>query len=107
MGLRNLCAAIGLALLGACMALPGFAADSVSPGGIAASALPMSIADIPQAAALRTAPRVALVIGNDRYRSLGGLRFAGSDARAVAQSLRARGFELVGGDAQIDVSSAQ
>jgi hypothetical protein len=82
--------------------------DSGAPAGaIVASSLPVSVADAPQAAALRTAPRIALVIGNERYSNWGSLRLPGADARAMAQSLGARGFTLIGGGAQLDVSSTK
>jgi hypothetical protein len=77
------------------------------PGAITASSLPVSVADAPQSAALRTAPRLALVIGNERYSNWRSLRLPGADARAMAQTLGARGFTLIGGGAQIDVSSAK
>ena len=41
--------------------------------------------------------RVALVIGNDDYRTLPDLRNAGTDARAVGGRLQELGFNLVGG----------
>ena len=94
-------------LLCTCTAAPD-SFDSVAPGGTPiTSALPVSAADVPQAAALRTAPRIALVIGNDQYANWGRLRFPDNDARAMAERLRSSGFELVGGEAQIDVSSAR
>ncbi|HVA81360.1 MAG TPA: caspase family protein, partial [Candidatus Binataceae bacterium] len=72
---------------------------------LAHSRLPVSVADIPEAAALRTAPRIALVVGNDHYKQWPSLRQPTADAGAMARSLYARGFELVGGGPQLDVSS--
>jgi formylglycine-generating enzyme required for sulfatase activity len=46
------------------------------------------------------AARLALVIGNDAYRNLGAngvLKNAGNDARLMASTLTAAGFEVVGG----------
>lgn len=86
-----------------------YGAEPPPPLGAMNTTLPISVADIPQAAALRTAPRIALVIGNDQYGnpSWDRLRLAGADARAVAQALKARGFELIGGDAQLNVAAAR
>ena len=77
------------------------------PGAIIDKSLPISVADLPQAAALRTAPRLALVIGNSAYRggSWEPLRLPGKEAEAIAHALIQRGFELIGGSAQLDVSS--
>ena len=47
--------------------------------------------------------RVALVIGNSSYRSVPHLDNPANDAKLIAQTLRALGFELVGDGAQIDL----
>ena len=99
----SLSALIGLSLLIGCA--PGL--NSTAPPDAITSPLPVSVADMPRAAALRTAPRIALVIGNDHYASWPQLQLSGADARAMAQSLRTRGFELIGGGAQTDVSSGR
>ena len=43
------------------------------------------------------AARLALVIGNDQYRQVAGLKNARNDARLMAATLSAAGFEVVGG----------
>jgi hypothetical protein len=78
---RRLCAGFALPLLTFCAALPG-GLDSAAPSG--ASVQPF---------------------GNDRYPQGHALHLAGADARAMAESFRARGFELVGGSAHIDTST--
>jgi len=47
--------------------------------------------------------RVALVIGNGAYRSIGAIANAGNDARLLAATLRSVGFMLVGDGAQLDL----
>jgi len=48
------------------------------------------------AAETKTPPRTALVIGNARYEaSVGSLRNAVSDAKAVAKTLRGLGFAVI------------
>jgi hypothetical protein len=47
--------------------------------------------------------RVALVIGNSAYRKVPALANPANDARLIAGSLLSLGFELVGGDAQLDL----
>lgn len=99
-------------LLSSALALAGCAQNGLGsltelpppPGAIVDRSLPISVADLPQAAALRTAPRLALVVGNSAYRAK-PLRLPGKDAEAIAQALAQRGFELIGGSAQLDVSS--
>ncbi len=60
-----------------------------------------------QLGALRTAPRVALVIGNGTYSGgWGDLALPARDARAMAQSLTESGFRLAGGGPLIDGSLA-
>ncbi len=56
-------------------------------------------------AALAAPKRVALVIGNDSYPTMGELNNARNDARAIASKLQTLGFELIGGSAQLDVDS--
>ena len=47
--------------------------------------------------------RVALVIGNSNYRHVSSLANPGNDARLMADTLKAVGFTLVGGGAQLDL----
>jgi hypothetical protein len=54
-----------------------------------------------------TGKRVALVIGNSRYLSVGRLANPGNDATLMAASLKASGFALIGGDAQLDLDKAR
>ena len=54
-----------------------------------------------------TGKRVALVIGNSKYRYVTTLPNPGNDARLVARTLRAEGFTLIGGDAQIDLDKTR
>ena len=48
--------------------------------------------------------RVALVIGNAKYPTLGSLRNPANDARAMASKLRDLDFELIGDKAHVDVT---
>src|SRR5580704_9938410 len=50
--------------------------------------------------------RVALVIGNSAYRNVTPLDNPANDARLLADTLRALGFTLVGGGAQLDLDKA-
>jgi len=50
--------------------------------------------------------RVALVIGNSDYRSVARLANPVNDARLIARTLHQYGFDLVGGDAQINLDKA-
>ncbi len=59
-------------------------------------------------ASIVTAPafadkRVALVIGNSAYRNVGRLDNPANDAKLLSDTLRALGFTLVGGGAQLDL----
>ncbi len=47
--------------------------------------------------------RVALVVGNGAYRSVDRLPNTAGDARLIAATLQAQGFELVGGGPQLDL----
>ena len=47
--------------------------------------------------------RVALVIGNSAYRNVGRLDNPANDAKLLSDTLRALGFTLVGGGAQLDL----
>ncbi|MGF7175223.1 caspase family protein [Azospirillum doebereinerae] len=51
--------------------------------------------------------RVALVLGNSAYQHAPRLPNPVNDARAIAESLRSAGFELVGGGAQLDLDKAE
>ncbi len=50
--------------------------------------------------------RVALVIGNGAYATVGRLANPGNDAKLIAHTLKAAGFTLIGGDAEIDLDKA-
>ncbi len=49
------------------------------------------------------AKRVALVVGNSNYVSVTALANPGNDAKLMAVTLKAAGFKLVGGGAQLDL----
>jgi uncharacterized caspase-like protein len=69
--------------------------------GITAAALIAGVVlPVPHAAAER---RVALVIGNADYKSVGALANPGNDARLLADALRSVGFMLVGEGAQLNL----
>jgi uncharacterized caspase-like protein len=51
--------------------------------------------------------RVALVIGNSHYKNVTPLDNPVSDARLMAETLRALGFVIVGGGARLDLDKAQ
>jgi uncharacterized caspase-like protein len=57
-------------------------------------------------AALPLGKRVALVVGNSEYRSIGRLDNASNDAKLLAEALTEIGFELVGDGAQFDLDKA-
>jgi uncharacterized protein YraI len=59
-----------------------------------------------QAASAAAERRVALVIGNGAYRHISKLDNPTNDARLMAETLRALGFTLVGGGAELDLSKA-
>jgi tetratricopeptide (TPR) repeat protein len=50
--------------------------------------------------------RVALVVGNSRYRKVSYLNNPRNDARLIAKSLKSVGFELVDGGPQLDLDKA-
>lgn len=50
--------------------------------------------------------RIALVVGMSRYQHVSPLANPANDARLMAQTLRALGFRLVGGGAQLDLDKA-
>jgi len=50
--------------------------------------------------------RIALVIGNSKYRNAGQLTNSANDARLMADTLRSLGFNLIGGGPQIDLDKA-
>lgn len=50
--------------------------------------------------------RIALVIGNSRYQNVRHLVNPANDARLIAKMLRADGFKLVGGGAQLNLDKA-
>jgi uncharacterized caspase-like protein len=51
--------------------------------------------------------RVALVIGNSAYRSIASLANPANDANLIASALEARGFEIVGGRAFVNLDKRQ
>lgn len=55
---------------------------------------------------LRAQHRVALVIGNGAYQYLPRLANPTNDARLIAATLQSVGFELIGGNAQVDLDRA-
>jgi uncharacterized caspase-like protein len=50
--------------------------------------------------------RIALVVGNSTYQNIPRLSNPANDARLMADTLRALGFTLVGGSAQIDLDKS-
>lgn len=50
--------------------------------------------------------RIALVVGNSRYRNVSPLANLAHDATLMAEVLRRSGFELIGGQAQLDLDKA-
>jgi len=64
--------------------------------------LPVILAGIFSAPALADT-RVALVVGNSAYRNVGRLENPANDAKLLSETLRALGFKLVGGGAQLDL----
>jgi len=63
--------------------------------------VPLAWGANPSAVPLLTEHRVALVIGNDNYQNVTKLENARADARAIANSLRAAGFDV---DLRIDIA---
>jgi hypothetical protein len=61
----------------------------------------------PAAADQITGKRVALVIGNSKYKNVSALPNPGNDAQLVARSLKAAGFTLIGGGAQLDLDKTK
>ena len=55
------------------------------------------------AAPAQAEKRVALVIGNSSYRYISSLENPANDAKLIAETLAAVGFDLVGGGAQLDL----
>jgi uncharacterized caspase-like protein len=51
--------------------------------------------------------RIALIIGNSAYEHVSRLDSPVNDARLIADALRAAGFTLIGGGAQIDLDKAR
>jgi Caspase domain len=56
---------------------------------------------------VRAEKRVALVIGNSAYKNVTPLDNPRNDARLIADTLRALGFAVVGGSAQLDLDKSQ
>jgi caspase domain-containing protein len=59
------------------------------------------------AAQARADKRIALVVGNSAYKNVTPLDNPRNDARLMADTLRALGFTVVGGGAQLDLDKAQ
>jgi uncharacterized caspase-like protein len=59
-----------------------------------------------QAGDVSARPRIALVVGNGAYQSLPRLTNPANDARLMATTLQSVGFQLVGGQAQVDLDRA-
>ncbi len=55
----------------------------------------------------RAEKRVALVVGNSHYKNVTPLDNPVNDAKLMAETLRALGFVVVGGSAQLDLDKAQ
>lgn len=55
----------------------------------------------------RAEKRVALVIGNSHYKNVTPLDNPVNDAKLMAETLRALGFVIIGGSAQLDLDKAQ
>ncbi len=68
------------------------------------AAAPVAAPAVP--AAVTTERRVALVIGNGAYRNAPALTNPPNDARTIAEVLQGAGFELVGGQAMLDLDRA-
>jgi TPR repeat protein/uncharacterized caspase-like protein len=66
----------------------------------------VGLAALCASAPARADKRVALVIGNSAYRNVPRLGNPTNDARLIARTLRQYGFDLVGGDAQVDLDKA-
>ncbi|WP_245214683.1 caspase family protein [Pararoseomonas indoligenes] len=62
-------------------------------------------ADPPQSSPTQPSParRIALVVGNSAYRSLGALANPANDATLIAGTLKGLGFDLVGGGPQLNL----
>jgi uncharacterized caspase-like protein len=70
---------------------------------LAAAALVLAVCCAPAHAE----KRVALVIGNSHYKNVTPLDNPVNDAKLMAETLRALGFVIVGGSAQLDLDKAQ
>jgi formylglycine-generating enzyme required for sulfatase activity len=70
------------------------------------AALAVLVAGVFLAPAFAENKRVALVVGNSAYRNVGPLENPANDAKLLADTLRALGFTLVGGAAQLDLDKA-
>src|SRR4051794_35863380 len=89
---------------------PGLQAASI-PGTLStpepvtstASMRPTSAAPATPQQEARDGRRVALVVGNSRYRSLGQLKNSANDANLMAQTLRRMGYTLIGSGPQVDL----
>ena len=75
---------------------------SITASRFAAGLLGLVVATVLPVCALAE-KRVALVIGNSNYRHVSSLANPGNDARLMADTLKAVGFTLVGGGAQLDL----
>jgi TPR repeat protein len=65
------------------------------------------LAALSMTASALASKRVALVIGNSAYRNVPHLDNPTNDAKLMARTLRGLGFDLVGGDAQVDLDKTQ
>ena len=71
--------------------------------------LVMALVAVPvptQAGDLSARPRIALVVGNGAYQYLPRLANPANDARLMATTLQSVGFQLIGGQAQVDLDRA-
>jgi uncharacterized caspase-like protein len=104
-----------------CINPPAAAPKPVTTGSVAASSAtvaarsevdPPRLSTQPETRPSVVAPqrsegrRIALVVGNSKYRHVEPLANPANDARLIAQALRSLGFTLVGGGEQIDLDKA-
>ena len=96
-------------VLGACASSQDtFLSPSALGFGDPSASLAATTADAQRFLPLRTAPRLALVVGNSHYDGgWGALEKTTADARAMAEVLRASGYALVGGGPLLDVDEAR
>jgi len=85
-------------MLGSVLFGPNALAQAQDPRGVS-----IQKPAAPAAPVVPAEKRVALVIGNGAYKSATALTNPPNDANAVAEVLKATGFELIGGKAMVDL----